>query len=118
MFDNDTFLMVGGFVAAFLAGLFGYFKRPKEMTRVDPVLSGIGLEYGNREQSERLIVEAKRQADALVRCAEQLTILSGAFVDEKTDSINDRLDDQNKLIEHLNKTVDSLLNTRRTNRNK
>ena len=109
LFDNETFLMIGGFVAAFLAGVFGYLKRPKEMTRVDPVIAGVGLEYGNREQMERLIAETKRQAEALTRCAEQLAVLASAFVDEKTESINDRLDDQNKLIERLTHTVDSLL---------
>lgn len=69
-----------------------YRARP---TQLDPVLAGVGLELGNRQQADQIIFQLKRIADALT--------------DKNTADVNDRLDE-------LAEKVDDALHHRQTTR--
>lgn len=58
-------VLTGAFIAAVLAGIIGYFGKRKPLARTDPVLTGVGLELGNRQQVDQIITELKRIADIL-----------------------------------------------------
>ena len=62
--DNDTLKSAAAFIAFVLAGLWAYFRVPNRPAP-SPVLTGVGLELGSREQTERLIEQVKRIADVL-----------------------------------------------------
>ena len=53
----------------------------------DPVLTGIGVELGNRQQLDLLIAEVKRIADALT--------------DKNTAGINDRIDALTEIVARM-----------------
>lgn len=55
--DTDTLKSAAAFMAFVLAGLWAYFSQQKRPSPANPVLAGVGLELGNREQTERLISE-------------------------------------------------------------
>ncbi|RWG02585.1 hypothetical protein [Mesorhizobium sp.] len=75
----------GGII--FLVAIGRYLSRPKEVAKVDPVITGVGIELGSREQTERLISEVKRIGDILT--------------DKNTEGINDRLDALAATVERL-----------------
>lgn len=67
--NPDVWFQVGGIAAALLAGAAGYFwtrmwgKQPQPPGH--PVLTGIGMAIGDRDQAERQIVMLERIAKAL-----------------------------------------------------
>jgi len=70
-----------------LAGVGRYLTRKKEAPKPpDSMLAAIGLEFGTREQGERVIAELKRIADTLA--------------DKKQHEIDDKLDE---LLERMDK---------------
>lgn len=75
-----------------IVGAIGQYLRTYRSSPPNPVIAGVGLELGNREQVERLIEQVKRIADALT--------------DKNTADVNDRL-------EELAGKVDEALNRRR-----
>lgn len=71
-----------------LAGVGRYLTRKKDAPAKAPdsMLAAIGLEFGTREQGERLIAELKRIADTLA--------------DKKQNEMDDKLDE---LLERMDK---------------
>lgn len=70
----DIWVNIGGIIAAILAGVAGYFGRSligKEPPKADPVLTGIGLALGDKEQTERLLAVLERMANALEAMADR-----------------------------------------------
>lgn len=58
MVDWDSIaVLIGAGLGAAVAAYFGYSKKWPDKPQQDPVLAGIGLELGNREQGDRLITE-------------------------------------------------------------
>lgn len=77
-----------------ILGAVGNYLRSREKPthRPDPVLTGIGLAYGDREQCERLIT-------VLTRMSRALDILADRRTDEMEDmhrALLDRLDAQER----------------------
>lgn len=66
MVENDTLRDAATFFAFVLAGLYAYLKSPKAANPpLDPAIKSIGMEWGNKEQMERLVEQVKRIADTL-----------------------------------------------------
>jgi ABC-type anion transport system duplicated permease subunit len=104
-FDKETLYAIGLAIAAVAAGFFGYFKKPRTPAVSDPVLTGIGFELGNREQIKQLI-------EATQKCAEELKRIADAITDRNTESTNDRLDSQTRLLTQLAETLERILESR------
>lgn len=85
--SNEVLASAAFFVVSVLAAAWSYWRKPPALAKPDPVLTGVGLEFGSREQTERLIAEVKRIADALT--------------DKNTAGINDALEDQSDRIDRL-----------------
>lgn len=62
---NEVVTLIGVFAGTALAAYFGYFRQPKPPRQQDSVLTGVGLELGNRQQLDMLIVAVNRVADAI-----------------------------------------------------
>jgi hypothetical protein len=62
---NELITLAGVFCGGVIAGLLGYFKRKPLPPPADPVLAGIGAEFGNRMQMDELVVEIRRIACAM-----------------------------------------------------
>lgn len=81
--DSETLKSAAAALAFILAGLWAYLKNPKASPPTNSVLGTIGMEYGNREQTERLITQ-------VTRCADSLAVLADKKTDEAAD-LHDRL---------------------------
>lgn len=79
-------------VIVVLGAIGQYLRTFKAKPPQDPVLAGVGIELGNREQTERVIAQLKRIADALT--------------EKNASDISDRLED-------LAEKVDEALSHRR-----
>lgn len=69
---NNAFTLVGVFIGTAIAAFIGYSRRwppPKQ----DPILTGIGIGFGDREMQERLISELKGCRVALEVLADRRT---------------------------------------------
>lgn len=89
----DLWVQIGGLIAALAAGAAGYFGREllgKSSPKVDPVITGIGLALGDKEQSERLIDELRRIAVALEALADKRQ----SEIDEKLEELLERIPDK------------------------
>jgi hypothetical protein len=71
--DNPAEVWIAGIYSAilFFAVLGRYLLLPKRAMGADPVLAGVGLELGTREQIDHLVLQVKRCADALERLADK-----------------------------------------------
>lgn len=88
---SEIITLAGVFVGGILAGAIGYLRKAPA-SQQQPVLQGIGMELGNKEQSERLIEQVKRIADGM-------DILSDKRTDEFQDmhkALLERLDAQER----------------------
>ena len=93
--DHETLTNIGSSIgwllAAGLSGLVMYWRtRPAKPIEQNPVLTGIGMELGNKEQTERLIAQVER-------CADSLEVLA----DRRTAEIDDKMDDFRSLLARL-----------------
>ena len=70
-----------------ILGAIGNYLRTLKSPSSNPVVTGIGLSFGEREQMERLIASVNRVADAIG--------------DKNAAGINDRLEELSERIEHL-----------------
>lgn len=90
----DFWTNAGVLIAAVVAMLAGYYgprvfaKPAGEASRHDPVLTGIGMAFGDKEQQERLISGVERIAKA----AETLADQKQADMSEKMDELLQRLE--------------------------
>lgn len=72
-----------------LAALGRYLTLPRHVAKTtDPVLAGVGLELGNREQTERLIIEVRGCRIALEALADKRT----SEMEEMHKEVLERLD--------------------------
>lgn len=78
---------LGWLLAAGLSGLVMYWKT-KPPKAPDPIVTGVGVELGNRMQMDALIAEQKRCADYLSVISSHLAVLA----DRKQEAIEDKLD--------------------------
>ena len=86
---------VGVVLAATVAALAGYFSRTifgvsSSSPKADPVLTGIGVELGNRQQIGDLVTAVNRVADAIEGKKQ-------ASIEGKIDDILDRIDEAERL---------------------
>src|SRR5689334_22399276 len=84
---------VGILIGAFFAGLFTYNRTRKPANpavTADAVVAGVGVELGNRFQTDQLIAEVRRCAD----CLEVLADRKREEAEEKLDEILERLRDK------------------------
>ena len=71
---NDFLTLAGVFVGGVIAGLIGYFRPKKQAVRSsDPVLTGVGMAFGEHDQMERLVGQVKRIAESLDVLADRRT---------------------------------------------
>jgi hypothetical protein len=85
---NEILTYLGVFVGGVILTFAGYAKKPKPPEH-DAVVSGVGLELGNRHQMEMLIGETKR-------CADYLSIISASLAviaDRKQAAMEEKLDE-------------------------
>lgn len=81
--DNETLRNAATFIIFMFAGLWAYFRSPKQSPPTQsPVLTGVGMEFGNREQTERLIAAVNRVADEI----------ANRKTDEMTDTMKELLE--------------------------
>ena len=78
---NEFLTYAGVFVGGLLMAIAGYRKKPPPAA-TDPVVSSVGLEFGNRMQMDEMIAQ-------LTRCADSLAILA----DRERADIKDALED-------------------------
>lgn len=76
--NNDSLKSAAAFIAFILAGLWAYFRPQRRPATQSPVLTGVGIELGNREQTERLVGEVHG-------CRVALEALADKRVDEMED---------------------------------
>lgn len=106
---TEVLYAVGGIIAGIAAGVYGYFKTQKNALPVDPVVAGVGLEFGNRDMQER-------QIKAIEECAYELKRIADAITDRAHEAIQDKLDDQSELLKHLATLAEEALRDRRNRR--
>lgn len=88
---NNALTLAGVFIGAATAAYVGYSK--KWTTKIDhPVLAGVGIELGNREQTERLIGEVRGMRVALEILADRRT----EEMEEMHKALLERLDAQER----------------------
>lgn len=79
---------IGVVLAGIFAGFFAYATKKPPSAVSDPVIAGVGLELGNRAQTDQLISEVRRCADSLAVLADRKT----EEIDESLKEILERLD--------------------------
>lgn len=67
---NEILTFLGVFVGGIILTLAGYSKKPKEVEHQDALVTGVGIELGNRLQTDQVIHELKRIADSLAVLAD------------------------------------------------
>ncbi len=86
--SNEVLASAAFFIASVLAALWTYIRKPPPSpATTSTVITGIGGEFGNRQQMDMLIIEVKRIADALQ-----------ALSDQKQNDMNEKMDE---LLERL-----------------
>lgn len=88
-------VLVGTAVAAWIA-----YKTKNPYSRdqsQNSVVAGVGIELGNREQTERLIAEQKRCADGIMQIASGVAVLA----DKKQAAMEVKMDEMQEVLERL-----------------
>lgn len=85
---NEIWVPAAVFFGTAIAAFIGYFRKLPAPKAQDPVIAGIAVAYGDREQTERLIGEVKRCATALEVLADRRT----EEIEEMHQKLLDRLD--------------------------
>lgn len=86
--DNETITYVGVLVGTAIGAAVAYFRKaPPPPPSIEPALKSIGLELGNRQQTDQIIEQLKRIADALN--------------DKNTAGITDRLEELAEQIDRM-----------------
>ncbi len=105
MSTPDIITNLGMFIAAFIAGVFTYFKTkpPPPPPSADTIVAGVGFEFGNRLQIDRAISELTRIADCLTILADRRQ----AATEAKLDRILQELAEAEEQEEHSHHTTRS-----------
>lgn len=94
--DNETLSAVGFFLAAILAGLWGYFKKPpaaSPMTTAGTVMTAaIGMGWMEKDQAERMLTSVEKLVKHQERMAEALEALADRRASEMKDTIDELMD--------------------------
>lgn len=80
--------VLGGIFAVMIA--YHTKKPPAATVQQDPILAGVGLEFGNRLQSDAMVAELKRIADYLAVLADR----KQAGIDAKLDRILQEMEER------------------------
>jgi hypothetical protein len=88
---NEILTYLGVFVGGVMLTLAGYGKKPKPPEQ-ESVVAGIGMELGNRMQTDQIIHELKRIADSL----EAISDRREAARDEMMREMLERLEDKER----------------------
>lgn len=88
---NEILTYLGVFVGGIILTLAGYGKKPKA-PEPDAMVAGVGLELGNRLQTDQIIQQLKRIADSLAALADQRE----AARDEMMKEMLERLDESER----------------------
>lgn len=101
--SNETLAAAAFFIAALLAGLHQYLRKPSAPpTAAGTVMSAaIGLGWLERDQSERLLTYMERQTKAQERLVE-------IFDDKKTHAVTDRIDDLMEMLRDKEQRISRL----------
>lgn len=92
----DILSGAGFFIAAILAGLWGYFGRPAKK-ETDPIVASFGIGWMEREQTQMFLSAIERSARAQERIADALEVLA----DKRQDNMEDSLEEMAKKIDKL-----------------
>lgn len=65
MISNESLAAAAFFIVSMLAAAWGYLRKPAPPQKTDPVLTGIGVELGNRVQMQELVEAVNRVADEI-----------------------------------------------------
>ena len=84
------------FVGTAVAAGIAYLKRPKTEDQ-NPIVAGIGMEFGSKLQIESAIGELKRIADYLSSISSSMAVLA----DRKQAELHDQMDDMKALLERM-----------------
>lgn len=96
--QNEIIANAGFLIAAVLAGLWGYYSRPKKADQPqNQVMTAIGLGWLERQQTEMFLSSVERCAKAQERIATAVEILA----DRRQIEMEDHLEDMAKKIDQL-----------------
>ncbi|MGX9145958.1 hypothetical protein [Mesorhizobium sp. 128a] len=93
---NEYWVPIGVFLGTAFAAFIGYFRKVPPPKTPDPVIAGIAVGFGDREQSERVITEIRAMTAEVRGCRVALEVLA----DRRTEEIEDM---QQKLLEQLDR---------------
>lgn len=93
---NEILTYLGVLLGGIILTLAGYAKKPKQ-SEPDMVVTGVGVELGNRMQVDQLIGETKRCADYLSSISASMAVLA----DQKQAAMEDKVDEIKILMERL-----------------
>lgn len=85
---NEILTYLGVFVGGIMLALAGYGKKPK--AKPDAMLTGIGVELGNRLQTDQIIHELKRMADSLAAISDQREAARDEMMREMLERLEDK----------------------------
>lgn len=88
---NNALTLAGVFIGAATAAYVGYSKKwPNKQEH--QVLTSVGIELGNREQTERLIEHTKRLADGVERIGDVLEDKNQARIQDTLEELGEKVD--------------------------
>lgn len=91
MLDKDLLNNLAIIIVAVIVGLVGYFRKRNKPQEPSPVLTGIGLGWLEKEQTERLLSSVDQQAKALTRIADSIEELADQRETKRDDHIQELL---------------------------
>jgi hypothetical protein len=86
---NEILTYLGVFVGGVMLTLAGYGKKPKPPEQ-ESVVAGIGMELGNRMQTDQIIHELKRIADSLAAISDRREAARDEMMREMLERLEDK----------------------------
>jgi hypothetical protein len=90
--SNEFLAAAAFFVGTVIATVISYLVKKPPAIHHDAVVAGVGIELGNRMQTDQMITELKRIGDSLAVLADR----KQAAVDDKLEEILERLDEKER----------------------
>lgn len=95
MLDNETLSAIGFFIAALIAGLWGYFRKPATppaSASGTVITAAMGMGWLEKDQAERLLALGEKTAKQQERMAHALETLADKRTNEMKDAIEELMD--------------------------